>query len=249
MRRATIAERVRASRGIQGGVSSSDEHGSEQASGPNGDLVERILEVQADERERVARELHDETGQSLTALLVGLRAIEERSAPELRDDVAELRDRVRRLIADVGRLARGLHPTALDELHLAEVLEQQVGEFREASGIEARLDVDDAPTLDRLSRAASLAVYRVVQEGLTNVWRHAGASSVEVRVAPEGNEVHLEISDNGNGLAHRDPDRRGLGLVLMGRRVRALGGRLTVDAIVGEGTTLRVAIPLLQSGE
>lgn len=224
-------------------MSESDEH----SHGPNGDLVERILEAQADERERVARELHDETGQSLTALLIGLRALEERASPELRDDVAELRERVRRLVADVGRLARGLHPTALDELHLADVLEQQLAEFRDVSGIEARLVVEDGGPLGRLSRAAALAVYRVVQEGLTNVWRHAGAAKVEVRVFADGNQVCLAVSDDGNGLAHRDPNRRGLGLVLMGRRVAALGGGLTVDAVPGEGTTLRVTIPLLSN--
>jgi two-component system sensor histidine kinase UhpB len=216
---------------------------------PDGDLVERILEAQADERERVARELHDETGQSLTALLIGLRALEERASPEVREDVAQLRERARRLVAEVARLARGLHPTALDELHLSEVLEQQVAEFRENSGLDATLSIDDPDVLGPLSRAASLAVYRVVQEGLTNVWRHAGASAVAVRVAAQGNEIQLEVSDDGNGLAHRDPTRRGLGLLLMGKRVESLGGNLTVDAVPGEGTTLRVTIPLLPSSQ
>lgn len=215
----------------------------------NGDLVERILEAQADERERVARELHDETGQSLTALLVGLRALEERAEDGLRDDVAQLRDRVRRLIEDVGRLARGLHPTALDELNLADVIEQQLHEFKENAQIETQLEIDDSASLDRLSRPAALAVYRVVQEGLTNVWRHAGATRVDLRICADGNEIHLDLSDDGNGLAHRKPDRRGLGLVLMGRRVESMGGSLTVDAVAGEGTTLRVRIPLLKPDE
>lgn len=111
-------------------------------------LVERVLEAQAEERERVARELHDETGSSLTALLVGLRALEDVVDGRARRQVLELRHRVRDLIENVGRLARGLHPPALGELCLAEVIGQQVSDFAESSGLSCTADIDDPSVLD-----------------------------------------------------------------------------------------------------
>ena len=211
------------------------------------DLVTRVLEAQAEERERVARELHDETGQTLTALLVGLRGLENQVESQARERVAELRERVRHLIENVGRLARGLHPPALGELSLAEVVEQQVTEFADASGIDTALEVDEPEQLERLSRPAALAVYRIVQEGLTNVWRHSGATRVLVRLITSDNQVGINVNDNGNGLAHRRPEGRGIGIRLLQRRVEGLGGALTVDAVVGKGTTLRAQLPLPKS--
>ncbi|MCA9648974.1 MAG: sensor histidine kinase [Myxococcales bacterium] len=207
-------------------------------------LITLVLEAQAEERERVARELHDETGQSLTALLVGLRALESTVTGEAQQRVARLRNDVRDLIENVGRLARGLHPPALGELSLAAVIEQQVSDFAEASGIQSEVDIEEPELLDQLARPAALAVYRIVQEGLTNVWRHSGAKHVMVRLQPVGGGIRVEVSDDGNGLAHREPEGRGLGIRLLTRRVESLGGRLTVDAAVGKGTTLRAELPL-----
>lgn len=207
-------------------------------------LVALVLEAQAEERERLARELHDETGQSLTALLVGLRTLEDTVAGEARERVAGLREHVRDLIESVGRLARGLHPPTLDELSLAEVVEQQVSDFAEASGIECSVETDEPEVLDRLTRPAALAVYRIVQEGLTNVWRHAGAEHVMVAIRAVNERIRVEVTDDGNGLAHRKPEGRGLGIRLLRRRIESLGGCLTVDAEVGKGTTLRAELPL-----
>lgn len=211
---------------------------------PDEHFIARVLEAQAEERERVARELHDETGQSLTALLVGLRALEDQVDGDARERVANLRQRVRDLIENVGRLARGLHPPALGELRLAEVIDQQVCDFADASGIACSVDIDDPEQLDRLTQPAALAVYRIIQEGLTNVWRHAGAQQVMVGVHGNDGHIHVTVEDDGNGLAHREPEGRGLGIRLLQRRVESLGGRLTISAVVGKGTTLQAELPL-----
>jgi signal transduction histidine kinase len=208
------------------------------------ELIARVLEVQAEERERIARELHDETGQSLTALLVGLRMLEESVNDEVRAQVTVLREHVRDLIENVGRLARGLHPPTLGELSLAAVIEQQVSDFSASSEILGEVDIDEPEILDQLSRPAALAVYRIVQEGLTNVWRHADAEHVGVCVQRLDPHLRIEVRDDGNGLAHREFDGRGLGIRLMKRRLESLGGDLTVDATVGKGTVLRAELPL-----
>ena len=207
-------------------------------------LVENMLEAQAEERERIARELHDETGQTLTALLVGLRALEERVADDVRSQVGDLRRDVRELIESVGRLARGLHPPALGELALSQVLRQQVSEFEAASKIDSAVAIDAAAVLDALPRPHALALYRIIQEALTNVWKHAGATHVQVDISTSDGWVRLSIHDDGNGLAHRKPEGRGLGMRIMRRRVESLGGDLTIDAVVGEGTTVRGQFPL-----
>lgn len=218
--------------------------GSEDSQTNDRELVTLVLEAQAEERERVASELHDETGQTLTALLVGLRALENDLDGAQRERVADLREQVRALIGKVGRLARGLHPAMLGELSLAEVIERQATEFGEASGIAVSVEFVGPERLDELAPAAALAVYRLVQEGLTNVWKHAGAQHTTVRVSSEGGWVRAEINDDGNGLAHRAPEGRGLGIRLLRRRVESLGGCLTVEAVIGKGTTLSAELPL-----
>jgi PAS domain S-box-containing protein len=214
-------------------------------------LTTQVLAAQDDERRRVARELHDETGQSLTGLLVGLRTIEgARTLAEAVERGQQLGEIVARTLLDVGRLARGLHPRVLDDLGFAAAVTGQVQEFAELHGIavDARVKVPDA---DRLPPVLQTTLYRVLQEALTNVARHAEARHVRVRLGREAATLTLCVQDDGIGMtprAARGPlgagQHRGLGLEGMRERVALLGGSVHVDSEPGKGTTVAVRIPL-----
>jgi signal transduction histidine kinase len=214
-------------------------------------LTTQLLAAQDDERRRVARELHDETGQSLTGLLVGLRMIEGAGTiGEAVERAQQLGEIVTRTLLDVGRLARGLHPRALDDLGLSAAVTGQVQEFGHLHGIavDARVKVPDA---HRLPALLQTTVYRVLQEALTNVAKHADARHVRVRLGREAAALTLWVQDDGIGmppLAALRPggagNHRGLGLEGMRERVALLGGSLQLESRPGKGTAIAVRIPL-----
>jgi PAS domain S-box-containing protein len=214
-------------------------------------LTTQVLAAQDDERRRVARELHDETGQSLTGLLVGLRTIE--GAPTLAE-AAELAQQLRGIVAqslgNVRRLARGLHPRVLDDLGFAAAVTGQVQEFAELHGIavDARVKVPDA---DRLPPLLQTTLYRVLQEALTNVARHAEARHVRVRLGREAATLTLCVQDDGIGMTPQVAlgplgagNHRGRGLEGMRERVALLGGSVHVESEPGVGTTITARIPV-----
>jgi len=208
------------------------------------ELVSGVLAAQAEERAHLARELHDETGQALSALLVGLRAASERIVdPGVHDLVAELRERVRELLDSVGRLARGLHPPSLEELGLGGAIRELAEEFGHVHALAVDVRVDGEQQLGALPSATQLVLYRVIQEGLTNVARHARAGAVTLRVTRDEREVTLQIVDDGQGLGPDASTRTGLGLRLMRRRVAQLHGKLSLRAAPRGGTALEIVIP------
>jgi signal transduction histidine kinase len=212
-------------------------------------LLEQVISAQEEERRRIARELHDETGQSLTSLALGLAMIAE--APDLaeaRARAAELRGLAARTLEEVHHLSRGLRPSVLDDLGLLPALERSLKEF----GASRALAVDlHAAGLDgrRLPAPVEIAVYRIVQEALTNVARHAAASTVSVLLEQRDRSVHVIVEDDGRGfdvegvLASGQPEQR-LGLHGMRERAALLGGSLTVESGPGRGTSVFAAIPL-----
>jgi len=205
-------------------------------------LIERVLTAQEEERGRIARELHDETGQSLTALLVGLRTIEE--SPTVAE-AATLARRLRGIVAqtldEVGRLSRGLHPSILDDLGLAAAVTRQVQELAELHGVvvDAAIEGLDAEPLPPLLQTT---VYRVLQEALTNVARHADARSVSVRLVRDAATVALRVQDDGTGFEPGDGGR--LGLRGMRERVALLGGSVEIESEPGAGTTITAHFPV-----
>jgi signal transduction histidine kinase len=209
------------------------------------------LAAQDDERRRLARELHDETGQSLTGLLVGLRTIEgARTLAEAAELAQQLRGVVVQSLDDVRRLARGLHPRVLDDLGLAAAVTGHVQEFAELHGIAVDTRVK-VPHADRLPPLLQTTLYRVLQEALTNVARHADARHVRVRLGREAAALTLCVQDDGIGMTPRAAlgplgagRHRGLGLEGMRERVALLGGSVHVESAPGKGTTVAVRIPL-----
>ena len=204
-----------------------------------------VIRAQEEERGRLARDLHDEVNQSLTAILLRLEALAQDSPPERAPELAELKKLVNQAMEELLNLARHLRPSALDDHGLVAALEGQLKRFSARTAIEVRLRVEGEP--NGLPEDLQTAIYRVAQEALANVTRHAGATAVEVDLEAEGSAVELRIRDDGAGFDSRSPAGRsggtGLGLGGMAERARLAGGELNVLSAPGGGTTvaLRVA--------
>jgi signal transduction histidine kinase len=208
-------------------------------------LLERLMTAEDDERRRIARELHDETGQSLTALLIGLRAITDMAVPsEVLSVVLRLRDIAANTMDEVGRLARGLHPAVLDDLGLSAAARRYVGDFSKTfgSGVEFVAADLDSP---RLAPLAAATMYRILQETLANVARHARATKIAVELERNESGLLLTVQDDGVGFEASRTRSEGAGLGLRGmlERVTLLGGAIQIQSSPGQGTRVRVHIP------
>jgi signal transduction histidine kinase len=207
------------------------------------DALSRVVAGQEVERRRLARELHDETGQALTSILLGLRAVDETDSREdVRKAVSDLRELVVATLQDVRRLAVQLRPKALDDFGLVPALERLVQTFAETSGIEVQVEARLGS--ERLPPEVETTLYRLVQEGLTNVVKHAEAQKVSVLIARRDRTAVVVIDDDGRGFDVGETDGDGVGLLGMQERVDLHNGRVTVESTPGAGTTLRVEIPL-----
>jgi two-component system sensor histidine kinase UhpB len=192
------------------------------------DSARRALSAQEDERRRIARELHDEVGQVLTAVVLQLD----------RGKIEEAREAVLSSLEDVREIARRLRPEALDDLGLASALTALTNEVRR-SGLEVERSID--PRVPALSDEEELVIYRVAQEALTNALRHASAGAARVTLAERDGHVELAIRDDGQGFdVATQPE--GAGLRGMRERAVLIGARLDVESVRGEGTTVRVLI-------
>jgi signal transduction histidine kinase len=207
------------------------------------DALRRVVEAQELERRRLARELHDETGQALTSILLGLKGLEERIGDETsRAAAEELRELVVSTLQDVRRLAVELRPTALDDFGLVAALERLAGSFSEQTGIS--VDFQTALADDRLPAEVETALYRIVQESLTNVVKHARARRVSILLARKEGAVKAVVEDDGRGFDPADLADDGFGLVGMRERLALLGGRLEVESGPETGTTIAAEVPI-----
>jgi signal transduction histidine kinase len=216
------------------------------------DLLHQVIGAQEDERMRISRELHDETSQSLTALLLGLDTINmaaksditriEGHTRQLKSVTEDMLDNIHRLIAD-------LRPSLLDDLGLVAAIEWYGQQRLKPFGTSFRLE----QTLNgRLPRPVETALFRIVQEGITNIVRHADASAVVVRLNQEYDQVSLEICDDGVGFIPQQLDilesnGRGLGLRGIQERAAILGGTMNIDSAIGAGTVMRIRFQTYQS--
>jgi two-component system, NarL family, sensor histidine kinase DevS len=204
--------------------------------------VQRIIGGQEQERRRLSRELHDETGQALTSILLGLKSIEESQGTDRFDAaLAELRELVTVTLQDVRRLAVELRPKALDDFGLAPALDRLTSTFAEQTGIETQLQAR-LPE-DRLPNEIETVLYRVVQEALTNVVKHARAQRVSIVLQTKPGKVTAVIEDDGRGFETEQESSDGLGLVGMRERVSLVGGRLELESSA-TGTTIVVEVPV-----
>jgi two-component system sensor histidine kinase UhpB len=198
-----------------------------------------VLRAQEEERRRLARDLHDEVNQALTAILLRLEALSH-AAPDAADELLELKKLVNQAMAELLHLARTLRPTALDDHGLVPAIESQLNRFSAQTGVQTALFTNGDP--DGLDSDQEIVVYRVAQEALSNVAQHAAARRVELGLSADKDGVELTISDDGRGFDPRA--RRGsLGLSGMAERARLLGGKLHVDSRPGDGTRLKLEVP------
>ena len=209
-------------------------------------LSQAAISAQEEERKRVARELHDETAQSLTSLLVRLRIAERSSSvEEMRSAIAEVRDLTTRTLDEVRNLAVELRPSALDDLGLVPALRWYTKQYADRYDIEVGFD---ARGLDeRLPSLVELVFYRVIQEALTNVAKHSEAGHVSILLERSGDTVRASIQDDGRGFdvaATLRSRERGLGLFGMHERLTLVGGDFRIESETGRGTRVVAEVPL-----
>ncbi|MBC7792571.1 MAG: PAS domain-containing sensor histidine kinase, partial [Clostridia bacterium] len=232
-------------------------------------FIEDVIVAQEDERRRLALELHDEMGQSLTSLLVGLKTLEESlKDPTKREKMRQLRELTAQSVREVGRLAQGLRPTALDDLGFPEAIEAHVGEIQRGHSLKVDLHMNGFNARERMPTQVENHLYRMVQEALTNVIKHAKASSVSVVLRRSDEHVLAIVEDDGTGLGPtpgggprdvdpttprydqlRDPGPHdALRLASIRERAQLLQGSVSVESVAGHGTTLYIKVPLSVGG-
>jgi PAS domain S-box-containing protein len=207
------------------------------------DFSAGALRASEDERRRIARELHDDTAQHLSALLMWVRLIEPDVAHDgARKRLRELRDEIAACAEGVRRIARGLRPPELEDAGLVAALRAHARSMHEGAGMDVRVDAD--PAVDALLGAdARLVLYRIVQEAVSNALRHAGTKSVTVRLEVDGAKVVGLVTDEGRGFSHVTSVGTGLGLLGMQERATMVGGRLSIESQRGQGTLVRIEVP------
>jgi signal transduction histidine kinase len=202
--------------------------------------------IQAGDRERatLARELHDSTAQTLAALLLELSVLaRENNDTRLEERLARIRSIVGDVLDEVRLLAHTVHPRVLDDLGLVAALQLLVRETLQRSSV--NITYEGPPKVEGLDTSSASALYRVAQEAVGNAIRHARPSMVSVRLREDGDEVELEISDDGIGFPTEDVERRrpGMGLFTMRERSALVGGRLTIKSTNGQGTRVVAMVP------
>jgi signal transduction histidine kinase len=209
-------------------------------------LSERVLVVQEQERMRVAREIHDDLGQLLTALKMDVIGLMEKTppAPELAPMIDRIGLTLENAVTAVQRIASELRPSVLDDLGLFAAIEYETQTFEERTGIECELSIPENPPA--IEKAAATAIYRMVQEALTNVARHSNAVRVELRVRERAGNLLLEIRDDGRGVTAEElSDPASIGLIGIRERAEILGGTTRFKGVPGRGTIVSIRLPLV----
>jgi signal transduction histidine kinase len=204
-------------------------------------LSHRLLEQQERERAALARELHDQLGQSLVALSLNFQLIQEELPPTLNASVPESMRTIEKMIDQVRTLAFELRPSMLDEFGLAGALRLLLARHGQRTGVQASFTA--SPTDLRAPVDIETACFRIVQEALNNITRHAKATRVDVTLTARDAVIEVSIKDDGVGFTIEEP-RTGVGLIGMGERAELAGGYLDIESTPGDGTTLRARFPL-----
>lgn len=212
-------------------------------------LSRQLLQIQDDERRHIARELHDSAGQNLALLAINLGQLikqAKQSAPELAEKLQESHELVLQLSQEIRTMSYLLHPPMLDESGLPTALGWYVGGLTERSGLDVRLNISE--DLGRLPRDMELVIFRLVQECLTNVHRHSGGKSAHIRIAREGENIAVEVQDDGRGmsrerLAEIQAQKAGVGIRGMRERVQQYHGEVNIESN-RSGTKVTAVLPI-----
>lgn len=213
-------------------------------------MSDRVLKVQEHERQRISRDLHDEVGQALTAINVNLAMLRTSLGPVTADSarrLSETQHLIEQTMGNISNFSRELRPAMLDDLGLLPALRNYVKSFGERTGLAVRLDTTQSENIEQLDSERKIVVYRIVQEGLTNVAKHAHARQVDIIITGSRHDVRIQLSDDGDGFTpgSTPPEAvpRQLGLIGLGERVRLVGGEFAINSTPGRGTHLRATIP------
>lgn len=208
-------------------------------------LADRLLVAQEEERRRLGRELHDDVTQRVAALAIDTGNLSHAAeSPHLRHGLAGLKERLAKLSEDIHRLSRSLHPSSLEDLGLEAAIESECRAFFERGG--PPVEFTSRADTSALSMQQRLALYRIAQEALRNVERHAAATEVAISLRREGRALRLEIRDDGRGFEAAGPRQGGVGLASMEERARLAGGEFRVESGPGRGTSLTVVLPIIE---
>lgn len=210
------------------------------------ELSARVVEAREEEKTRIARELHDELGQLLTALKMDLAWLRERLPPadvELASKAEEMSQVLDETVSSTRRISADLRPLMLDDLGLADAAHWLVDDFARRSGVRCETSIDTGG-MDEVEKRIATAIYRALQESLTNIARHSGASNAWVMLGTDGSEIRFEVEDDGRGIAPEDLAKaRSLGLKGMRERVTYFGGSLEISRAPRGGTRVRARVP------
>jgi signal transduction histidine kinase len=214
-------------------------------------LSAHLESVREEERTRMAREIHDELGQALTALKMDVSWLDKRLPEEMTANKEKLKSMMKlmdRTIKTVQRLSGELRPGILDDLGLAAAVEWQAEDFQYRTGIACQVTVDCKEV--SLNREQSTTIFRIFQETLTNIIRHAQATEVTVSLVAKHGNIVLEVGDNGRGITKEQINHpRSLGLIGIRERVHFLRGEVTITGHPGEGTKVVVSVPVMEKEE
>ena len=215
------------------------------------DLASHLQSVREEEGRRIAREIHDELGQALTALKMDIHWLDHRlpgDQPMLLEKTKTMSKLIDMTVRTVRRISTELRPGLLDDLGLSAAIEWQANEFSHRTGI--RCDIVSDPEDVILDQTYSTALFRILQETLTNIARHADATEVEIILKEIDDRVELEVHDNGKGITETQiSNRKSFGLIGIRERVHYLNGDLRIRGAQNKGTTVKVSIPIDRKGE
>jgi signal transduction histidine kinase len=217
-------------------------------------LSDQLIRAQEIERKRISMELHDSLGQALNVMKLRIRLVEkgiDESQGAAREDCESLLEYLDEVIEDVRRLSLDLSPAILEDLGLASALKWLVSNFRKSHSLKATADIAEIDAL--FPENHRITIYRVIQEALTNVGKHAGASKVSISIRPQDEKVTFTVEDDGKGFDTMEPvqravSERGVGLTTMSERVRMMGGIFELWSRAGEGTRITFSLPVEQGG-
>jgi signal transduction histidine kinase len=213
-------------------------------------LASQILSAQEQERKRISMDLHEGLGQSMTALKMYLRAIQKNlpaEAPEVKEDFEGSQNLLKEMVEEVRRISRGLSPAILENIGLGAAFKRLLKDFGKYHEVEIKVDVDDIRNL--FSPQTEVNLFRIFQESLNNIAKHAYASQVAVTIARQNGTVYFSIKDNGVGfdltsISRKDLTDKGMGLAAMEERLRMIGTQLNIFSQKGTGTEISFSIPI-----
>lgn len=210
-------------------------------------LASQLIRVQEEDRRRISRDLHDDVNQRLALFAIELQRLEQQLPAPHHQALASLSNRIAELSEDVRHLAYAYHPSILDDLGLSIAMQRLVEDVAARNQIDAHIDCDHLP--EGLSQEVATCIYRVAQESLGNIVRHAKASRVNVTLGRSNMGLTFSIADNGVGFltGHPQSETGGLGLLSMNERVTLVGGTLMIESAIGTGTRVQATIPLAET--